>query len=113
MATQLNDDFESEKQLRQLFGLVFVIVFMIVLVIVFMFVHVNCTKSMIPQIRIMDGSGSNFLPSFLPSIHFSCHAILLLFTVSEVGVVKWNVLFVTIRGDGLSDTLRSNSCRRR
>ena len=59
MATQLNDDFESEKQLRQLFGFVFVMVFVIVLVIVFMFVHVNRTKSMIPQIRIIDGSGSN------------------------------------------------------
>ena len=63
MATQLNDNFESEKQLRQLFALVFVIVFLIVFVIVFvlvfMFVHVNRTNSMIPQIRIMDGSGSN------------------------------------------------------
>ena len=59
MATKLNDNFESEKQLRQLFALVFVIMFMIVFVLVFMFVHVNRTKSMIPQIRIMDGSGSN------------------------------------------------------
>ena len=59
MATQLNDDFESEKQLRQLFALVFVIVFVIVLMLVFMLVHVNRTKPMIPQIRIRNGSGSN------------------------------------------------------
>ena len=59
MATQLNDEFETEKQLRQLFGFVFMIVIVIVFVIVFMFVHVNRTKLMIPQIRIMDGLGSN------------------------------------------------------